>query len=832
MSDQTSTTRIVIVGGVAGGASAAARARRLSEDAEIIVLERGPDVSFANCGLPYHIGGEIQDRSKLAVQTPESLKSMLKLDVRNRTEAVAINRADKTICVRDLTNDEVQDIPYDKLILSPGASPLKPPLPGIDLPQILTLRNLQDMDRIETAAKDAQSVAIIGAGFIGLEMAEQLVHLGKKVSLVELVDQVLPQMDKDMVQAAQEELRENGVELILGDGIKGFEPNGSGIKAQLNSGKELAADLVILSIGVRPESGLAKEASLELGKRGHIVTNGHMQTSDPDIYAIGDVSETVDPILGGPVAIALGGPANRQGRVAADHIFNPEAARPYPGSIGTAIVRVFDIAAGVTGYTERRLQMAKVDYGKTIVTDYNHASYYPGATHLTLKFLWDKADGRILGGQAFGYEGVDKRLDVIATAIKGRLKIEDLEHLELAYAPPFGSAKDPINIAAFSALNQSDGFVKPIYALAEAPEGAQLVDVRPPEMVALKPIPGSINIPYPQMRSRLVELDKAKPVVTVCALGKTSYFAARILAQNGFDTYAHVGGAKAEPSMTTTSTPAPMPENTTSTSCGGGTATACTTPTADGEVVKLDATGLACPGPILRVKDAASALKPGQILEVSASDAGFKNDLPAFCKANGYEFLGAEKSKGIIVGKLKAGGGSELPATTGSTTLASASGARNGATIVVFSGALDKAMAAFIIANGAVAMGGKATLFFTFWGLNVLRKDTAPVIPEKTLMDKLFGWMLPRGAHKLPLSQMHMAGMGTAMMKDRMKSKELPNLPGLMDAAKQAGIRLVACTMSMDAMGIREEELIEGVELGGVAEYLGASSETGTNLFI
>ncbi|WP_309398888.1 FAD-dependent oxidoreductase [Cerasicoccus maritimus] len=823
MSTQTSLTspqRIVIVGGVAGGASAAARARRLSEDAEITVIERGPDVSFANCGLPYHIGGEIQDRSKLAVQTPQSLTAMLKLNVRNLTEAVSIDRDAKTLKIKDLKSGTEEDLTYDKLVLSPGASPLRPPLPGIELPQVLTLRNLQDMDRIKAAASSAQRVLIIGAGFIGLEMAEQLIHIKKSVTLVELQEQVLPQMDPEMVQAVQAELRDNGVNLVLGDAVESFKAAGNAVSAKLKSGQAVETDLIILSIGVRPESGLAKDAGLELGTRGHIKANAHLQTNDPDIYAIGDVCETVDPILGGPAAIPLGGPANRQGRAAADHMFSGDSARPYPGSIGTAIVRVFDVTAGVTGHTEKRLQQLGVDYGKTIVTDYNHAGYFPGATHVTVKLLWDKATGKILGGQAFGADGVDKRLDVLATAIKGKLGVEDLEHLELAYAPPFGSAKDVLNTAAFSANNFSDELVKPVFTLAEAPEGAQLIDVRPKEMVELQPIPGSLNIPFNGLRTRLSELDKGKPVVTMCALGKMSYFAARILAQNGFETYAHVGGRRVEPSLQT--------NESTLTPSTQSPAQIMAHPLAENlETIKLDACGLACPGPILKVKDAVAALQPGQVLEVTASDAGFKKDLPAFCRANGYECLDVIKEKGLVVGRVAL---SNAPAPTSSG--APVSNTRKGATLVCFSGDLDKAMATFIIANGAVAMGGEATIFFTFWGLNVLRKDQAPAIPEKTFMDKMFGWMLPQGPNKLPLSQMHMAGMGTAMMKQRMADKNLPNLPGLMQEAVKNGVRLVACTMSMDAMGIREEELIDGVELGGVAEFLGASSDTGTNLFI
>ena len=812
----SNSPRIVIVGGVAGGASAAARLRRLDEHASITLIERGSDVSFANCGLPYHIGGEIEDRSKLSLQTPETLKAQLAIDVQARTEAISIDRNAKTLRIRRLDTGTEEDIAYDKLILSPGASALKPPLEGIDLPGIYTLRNLQDMDRIKAATESAKSVLVIGAGFIGLEMAEQLIQLEKEVTLIELIEQVLPQMDPEMVRAVEQELMDNGVNLLLGDGISGFSPGeGTALNAKLKSGKTLSADMVILSIGVRPESQLAKDAGLELGARGHIKANAHMQTSDPDIYAVGDASETIDPILGGPTAIALGGPANRQGRTAADHIILGDQAKPYPGSIGTSIVRVFDVAAGVTGHSEKRLQQMEIEYEKTIVTDFNHASYFPGATHLTVKLLWEKSTGRILGGQANGIEGVDKRLDVLATAIKGRLTVDELEHLELAYAPPFGAAKDPLNTAGFSANNIRSGKLRPIYTLAEA-EGTQLVDTRPAEMAKLKPIPGAVNIPYPELRSRIHELDTAKPVTTICALGKMSYFAARILSQHGFEVQAHVGGWKTEQR--------PQPPTSKETTMNDTTQSQDKAPAPVGETIQLDCTGMACPGPILRVKEAAAMLAAGQVLEVRASDAGFKNDLPAFCKANGYECLSVEKDKGIVTGRLSRDAACPVAATPASTA--------KGATIVVFSGELDKAMAAYVIANGAVAMGGKATLFFTFWGLNVLRKDPAPKVGNKSFMDKMFGWMLPRGANKLPLSQMHMGGLGTWMMKDRMAGKKLPNLPGLMEEARKSGIRLVACTMSMEAMGIREEELIDGVELGGVAEYLGAASETHANLFI
>jgi NADPH-dependent 2,4-dienoyl-CoA reductase/sulfur reductase-like enzyme/rhodanese-related sulfurtransferase len=537
----TKPETIVIVGGVAGGASAAARARRHSESVRIILLERGPDVSFANCGLPYHIGGEIAGRGELLLQTPESLRALLNLEVRTLTEATAIDRAGRTVRVRDLSSGMESVLAYDKLILAPGASPLRPPLPGIDSPVVMTLRNLDDMDRIKAAAASVERVAIIGAGFIGLEMAEQLHAIGKQVSVVELQPQILPQLDAEMVRPLENALRDKGVELILGDGIDGFEESTGGIDAKLKSGRALTAGLVILSIGVRPESALAREAGLELGPRGHIVVDKYQLTSDPDIYAVGDVCETDDPILGKRAAIPLGGPANRQGRTAADHIFLGGKALPYPGSIGTAIVRVFDYAAGITGWSETRLKMEGVPYQTVTVNGGSHAGYFPGSETITLKLLWSPADGRVLGAQASGKDGVDKRLDIIATALRGRLGIDDLCHLELSYAPPFGSAKDVVNVAGFAACNIRDGFLVPVPGLHAA--GGQIVDVRPAAAAARQPVPGAKNIPLAELRGRLAEIDGSQPVFTICQMGKTSYFAARILANHGFDARSILGGA-------------------------------------------------------------------------------------------------------------------------------------------------------------------------------------------------------------------------------------------------------------------------------------------------
>lgn len=815
---------ILIIGGVAGGASAAARARRHSETAHITIIERGVDVSFANCGLPYYIGGEITDRGRLSLQTPESLRALLALDVQTRTEAIAIDRVKKLVTVRRLDRGQEETLPYDSLVLAPGASPIVPPLEGIEDDLIITLRTLQDMDRIKAAAARCSRVLVVGAGFIGLEMAEQLRHLGKDVDVVELQDQVLPQVDPEIVEPIAEQLRVHGVDLVLSDGVAGFSREGGEVTAKLNSGRSITAGLVVLSIGVRPESQLAKEAGLELGSRGHIVVNGHQQTSDPDIYAVGDVCETLDPILGGRAAIPLGGPANRQGRTAADHIFLGDEALAYPGSIGTSIVRVFDQVVATTGYNERRLEAEGVDYGRVTISAHHHAGYYPGALNLTIKLLWRTEDGLVLGASAVGAEGIDKRMDVLATAITGKLTIDDLCHVELSYAPPFGSAKDPVNLVAFAACNIRDGLVTPATGL-EAADG-QLLDVRPSEVAEIRPIQGAKNIPLIELRVRLDELDKSRPVTAFCALGKLSYFASRILTLNGFDARSITGGLALNPALAA-APPASAPSNPSAQHTPVSPVSSPEPAASASDPVRLDCTGLACPGPIMKVKEAAEKLAPGAVLEVRASDGGFANDLPAFCEANRYEFLEARTEKGIVIGSLRIP--TERPEPSSS---ASGSPSNNDATLVIFSQEMDKVLAGLVIANGALAMGGETTLFFTFWGLNALRKHEAPPIEDKTMMDKLFGMMLPQGIRKLPLSNMHMGGLGTKMMKSRMASKNLPNLEGLLEGALQGGARLVACAMSMEAMGIRQDELIEGVEIGGVAEFLGASGKSGTNLFI
>ena len=535
--------QIVVIGGVAAGASFAARARRLNENTRIVLLERGADVSFSNCGLPYHIGGEIQTRDVLSVQTPATLKALLNLDVRTHTEAMAIDREKKQVYIKNTITGESEWIAYDKLMLAPGASPRVPDVPGIHDESILTLRNLGDMDRIMTVAKTGKRAVVVGAGFIGLEMAEQLFHRGLSVEVVQYGPQVLPQVGERMAKLLEDELLKHGVVLHLNDRVVRYEHRNSMLECHLESGKLLKADFAVLSVGVEPESRLAREAHLAIGKNGHIVVNDFMQTSDADIYAAGDVVETAHRLANERIAVPLGGPANRQGRVAADHIFLGEKARPYPGSLGTAIVRVFGTAAGTVGWTKAALEKNGRSYGTVTVNDVHHASYYPGAKPLALTVFWDRETDVLLGAQAAGQEGVDKRLDVMATAIAAKMTIDDLVHLELAYAPPFGSAKDIVNIAGFAATNCRDGLVDTVSALPDDP-GVQIVDVRGKAMADADPVPGAVNIPMPILRNNLDRLDRNKPVVTVCALGKNSYFASRVLKQDGFDVKSLEGGTK------------------------------------------------------------------------------------------------------------------------------------------------------------------------------------------------------------------------------------------------------------------------------------------------
>lgn len=539
--------KLLIIGGVAGGASAATRARRLSEDAEIIVIERGPDVSFANCGLPYFVGGEIAKREKLLVVAPERLRERFKLDVRVRTSAESIDRSAKTLRLRDLTTGREYDESYDKLILSPGAAPLRPPIAGVDLPGVFTLRNLQDVDRIKAQVDlRPKHAVVIGAGFIGLEMVENLVRRGVATTVVELQDQLLPPLDREMTTPVAEHLASQGVTLLLGDSAEAFEQVSDGLIVKLKSGRTLPAQLVILGVGVRPENKLAVESELEVGPRGGIRVNEHLQTSDPDIYAVGDAIEVSDFVTGQPTQVPLAGPANRQGRIAADHVFGRNSR--YRGTQGTAIVRVFDRTAAMTGASEKVLLRAGLAYRKVYIHPANHAGYYPGAEPMTLKLLFDPQSGRILGAQGVGGAGVDKRIDVLAVAIQAGMTVFDLEEMELAYSPQYGAAKDPVNMAGFVAAGLVRGDhpqvdVDAVMALLPD-ERPLLVDVRGPEEFAAGFIPGAVNVPVDNLRSTVSSLPRDRPLAVYCQVGQRGYLATRILMQHGFSVVNIGGGYK------------------------------------------------------------------------------------------------------------------------------------------------------------------------------------------------------------------------------------------------------------------------------------------------
>jgi NADPH-dependent 2,4-dienoyl-CoA reductase/sulfur reductase-like enzyme/rhodanese-related sulfurtransferase len=536
--------KLLIVGGVAGGASAAARARRLSEDANIVLIERGPDVSFANCGLPYYVGGEITDRNKLLVVTPERLRSRYKLDVRVRSSVEAIDRSAKTVRIRDLVSGREYDETYDKLILAPGAAPIRPPLRGIDLPGIFTLRNLEDMDRIAQKLEEGVRQAVmVGAGFIGLELVENLVRRGVATTVVELQDQLLPPFDKEMTTPLVEQLVTKGVTLLLGQSAEAFEQTADGLTVRLKSGQQLPAQLVVLGVGVRPENKLAVDAGLAVGPRGGIRVNERLQTNDPDIYAVGDAIEVRDFVLGDATQVPLAGPANRQGRIAADHIFGRDVQ--YRGTQGTAIVRVFERTAAMTGASEKALRRAGRPYRKIYIHPTNHAGYFPGAEGMTLKLLFDPRTGKVLGAQAVGGEGVDKRIDVLAVAIQAGLTVFDLEEVELAYSPQYGSAKDPINMAGFVAagLLRGDHPQVDVETASATSSNDQplLLDVRTPEEFGAGHIAEAINVPVDALRSRLSELPRDREIAAYCQVGQRGYLATRILRQAGFNA-ANVGG--------------------------------------------------------------------------------------------------------------------------------------------------------------------------------------------------------------------------------------------------------------------------------------------------
>ncbi|MDX9701828.1 MAG: FAD-dependent oxidoreductase [Candidatus Auribacterota bacterium] len=814
--------KVIIIGGVAGGASAAARARRLSEKAEIIVFERGSYISFANCGLPYHIANVIEDRNKLLVQTPESMRHRFNLDIRTRTEITRIDCSKKIVVARDISTGKEYEESYDALILSPGAEPVRPPLKGADSEKVLTLRNIPDMDAIIKHVDSAtlKRAVIVGGGYIGLEMAEALRFRNIDVVMVELLDQVMGVIDPEMAVPLQDQLAMYGVDLRLKTSVEGFADNGKVLSVNLSTGETLQCDFAIMSVGVRPETKLAKNAGLQIGQRGGILVDHYMRTSDPFIYAVGDVVEIEDFVGGFRTLIPLAGPANRQGRIAADVIFGKKST--YKGTQGTGICKVFDLAVGMTGLNEKTLNKLDKPYEKVYVHPPSHASYYPGSHHLSLKLLFDPKDGKILGAQAVGVDGVDKRIDVLAVAIRADLTVFDLEDMELSYAPPYGSAKDPVNYAGFVAANHLRGDMGICHSQDIKHHEKQQIplDVRTQVEYDRGSISGSKHIPLDELRGRLDELDKDAEYLVFCQVGLRGYLACRILDQNGFKSKNLIGGCKTYHMVQRSG----LNWKPTGLSIQPRVTETVKEKEEDVIIAKdINACGLQCPGPIMQLNKSLAQIPVGQAVKIASTDPGFVADIPAWCNSTGNRLVSLDTHKSTYYAVIQKLSSPELTTTTASASKES--------TMVVFNSDFDRVMAAFIIANGSASIGKQVTMFFTFWGLNVLRKDKC-VPTNKTFIEKMFGSMMPRGSEKLALSKMNMGGIGLKMIKGIMKQKNVESLPSLIEKAKQAGVRLVACTMSMDLMGIKPEELIDGVEYGGVAMYLDHANRGNVNLFI
>ncbi|WP_333697063.1 FAD-dependent oxidoreductase [Bacteroides congonensis] len=818
--------KVIIIGGVAGGATTAARIRRVDESAEIILLEKGKYISYANCGLPYYIGGVIEEREKLFVQTPEAFSTRFRVDVRTENEVIFIDRKRKTVTVRQSSEDTYEES-YDKLLISTGASPVRPPLPGIDLSGIFTLRNVADTDKIKAYIDShaPRQAVVVGAGFIGLEMAENLHAQGAKVSIVEMGNQVMAPIDFSMASLVHQHLMDKGVNLYLEQAVASFERDGKGLKVTFKNGQSIAADIVILSIGVRPETNLARAAGLTIGPAGGIAVNDYLQTSDESIYAIGDAIEYRHPITGKPWLNYLAGPANRQGRIAADNILGAKIA--YEGSIGTSIAKVFDMTVASTGLPGKRLRVEGIDYMSSTIHPSSHAGYYPDAMPMSIKITFDKQTGRLYGGQIVGYDGVDKRIDELALVIKHEGTIYDLMKVEQAYAPPFSSAKDPVALAGYVAEDIIIGKTNPIYwrELRDIEmENKFLLDVRTPDEFALGTLPGAVNIPLDELRDRLTELPKDRMIYTFCAVGLRGYLAYRILTQHGFEKVRNLsGGLKTYRAATA---PIIIHEDNDSEIeempiQQKGAASAA--PIAAAKTIRVDACGLQCPGPILKMKKTMDGLASGERVEITATDPGFPRDAAAWCSSTGNQLVSKEASGGKSVVIIEKGEPKSCNIVT------SCEG--KGKTFIMFSDDLDKALATFVLANGAAATGQKVTIFFTFWGLNVIKKLHKPKM-EKDIFGKMFGMMLPSSSKKLKLSKMSMGGIGGKMMRYIMKEKGIDSLESLRQQALENGVEFIACQMSMDVMGVKQEELMDEVTIGGVATYMERADNANVNLFI
>lgn len=809
----------LIIGGVAGGATVAARLRRMDEKANIILFERGKYVSYANCGLPYYIGDTINNREKLFVQTVKGFTDRFRIDIRTEQEVTAIHPDKKEVEVKNLSTGEIYTETYDKLVLSPGAEPLRPGIEGIGSKKIFTLRNVPDTDTIKNYIniEKPKRAIVVGGGFIGLEMAENLHDLGIQVDVVEMANQVMAPLDFSMAAIVHQQLTDKGVGLHLEDGVSRFEEKDGGVTVHLRSGKQIATDMVLLSIGVRPETKLAKEAGLAIGERGGIAVNDYMQTSDADIYALGDATEVKNLVTGQPSLIPLAGPANKQGRIVADNIIFGNKKK-YAGSIGTSIAKVFDLTVAATGANAKLLQRNNIPYTSSYTHGASNAGYYPGAVPMSIKILFDPENGKLLGAQIVGFNGVDKRIEMLEQVIQRGGTVYDLTELEHAYAPPYSSAKDPVNMAGFVAENILKGKSKIIQwrELAELPADTIRIDVRTRDEHKLGSIPGFINIPVDELREHLDELPKDKLIVVSCAVGLRGYLAYRILVQNGFKNVRNLSGGYKTWSVATAPVKKVAP-------CNPGSSEGANCECSAIPTLKVDACGLMCPGPVMQLKKNYETLKTGEQLQITATDQAFGKDVASWCKVTGAELVALENKNGVVAATIRK---QEKTAPH-----ASVQNNADNKTLIVFSDDLDKALASFVIANGAASTGKKVTMFFTFWGLNVIKKQQKPAV-SKDIFGKMFGWMLPAHSGKLKLSKMNMGGAGSWMMRLIMKQKRIDSLESLIQQAVDNGVEMIACTMSMDVMGVQKEELMDNVTLGGVASYLERAEEANVNLFI
>lgn len=824
--------KYLIIGGVAGGATTAARLRRMDESAEIIMFERGEHISYANCGLPYYVGDVITERENLLLQTPESFNKRLNVEVRVKNEVFKIDKENKLVEINDLLNNTSYTESYDKLIVSPGAEPIKPPIPGIQDYAIFTVRNVKDTDKIKAFVNEnkPKRAVVVGAGFIGLEMAENLHHLGMMVTIIEMAEQVMTPLDYEMAAVVHQHLKTKNVEFYLKDGVSEFKRKDDHFNVHLQSGRNVQADMVILSIGVRPETKLIKDAGIDLAPNGGIKVNEFLQTSDPNVYALGDAIAFPHPITGQYLNTYLAGPANKQGRILANNLALGHR-QSYKGAIATAIAKVFDLTVGSTGLAEKVLRKEGIEYISNITHGGSHAGYYPGAMPTTIKIMFSPKDGKLYGAQVIGYDGIDKRTDLIATVLQKGGTIYDLQEIEHAYAPPYSSAKDPVNQAGFTAGNIIEGLVNIIhwdelYQL-HAPNNF-ILDVRTPDEFELGNIEGAINIEVDQIRNRLDEIPTDKKIIIYCGVGLRGYFAARILMQRGFKNVVNLsGGYKTYEHATCKQSNEDIFESSyiakDSHIYRGKPKPSKKAVKADIKTIEIDACGLQCPGPIIKLKKEVDKLEIGDRLLQKVTDQGFIKDVESWCNMTGNKLISVDSEKGIISALIEKQKKEE--------TIASASGVAKNKTMVVFSDDMDRALASLVIANGAAATGNKVTLFFTFWGLNVIKRTNKPKV-QKDLMGKMFGKMMANGVDDLKLSKMNMMGLGSKMMKKRMLSKKVDSLEDMLKTAMENGVEMIACQMSMDVMGVDKDELLDGVQIGGVATYLEEAEKSNINLFI